>query len=74
MKIKECLTYVLCEMDPSYKEYVIYENNIKVLYVHITKAIYGLLESAMLFHKNFSQDLICNMRTSKKEKEISLVM
>jgi hypothetical protein len=58
MKIKGCLINILCEMDPSYDEYVIYENNIKVLYVHITKAIYGLLESAMLFYKKFSQDLI----------------
>ena len=33
------------------------EGNQKVLYMHITKAIYSLLVSAMLFHKKLIKDL-----------------
>ena len=58
MKIRGILVDVLCEMDPVYGEHVIIENKQKVLYVHITKAIYGLLASAMLFYRRFTQDLI----------------
>jgi hypothetical protein len=45
-------------MDPVYREYVIIENKQKILYVYITKAIYGLIASAMLFYRRFTQDLI----------------
>jgi hypothetical protein len=34
------------------------EGNQKVLYVHITKAIYGLLVSVMLFYKKLVADLM----------------
>jgi hypothetical protein len=44
-------------MDPVYRDFVVMEGNQKVLYVHITKAIYGLLESAMLFYKKLMVDL-----------------
>jgi hypothetical protein len=57
MKIRGQLVDILCEIDPIYKEYVVYENGQKVLYVHITKAIYGLLVSAMLFYKKLMKDL-----------------
>ena len=57
MKIRGVLVDILCEMDPVYKDYVVMEGNSKVLYVHITKAIYGLLVSAMLFYKKLSADL-----------------
>ena len=57
MKIRGPLVDILCEMDPKYKEYVTFEGNSKVLYVHVTKAIYGLLVSAMLFYKKLMADL-----------------
>ena len=44
-------------MDPTYKEFVMMEGKHKVLYIHITKTIYGLLESAMLFYKKLVADL-----------------
>ena len=47
---------ILVEMDQSYKEFVVLENGQQVLYVHITKAIYGLLESAMLFYNKLAAD------------------
>jgi len=57
MKIRGVLVDILCEMDRSYEEYVHMEHGKKVLYVHITKAIYGLLESAMLFYRRLVKDL-----------------
>ena len=49
MKIRGAAVDILCELDPMYRDYVTYEGSQKVLYVHITKAIYGLLVSAILF-------------------------
>jgi hypothetical protein len=57
MKIRGVLVDILCKMDDIYKDFVIYENGKKVLYVHITKAIYGPLVSAMLFYNRLVKDL-----------------
>ena len=53
MKIRGALVDILCNMDPSYREYVVIEKGEKVLYTHILRAIYGLLISAILFYKKF---------------------
>ena len=57
MKIRGVLVDILCEMIPEYKEYIVQEGSQNVLYMHITRAIYGLLESAMLFYRKFTTDL-----------------
>jgi len=57
MKIRGACVDILCAMDPCYREYVVYEGKHKLLYVHITKAIYGLLVSAMLFYMKLVKDL-----------------
>jgi hypothetical protein len=51
MKTRGTLVGILCEMDQTYSEYVVKEGHQDVLYVHVTKAIYGLLVSAMLLYK-----------------------
>jgi hypothetical protein len=38
-------------MDPFYEEYVVWEGNQDILFVLVTKAIYGLLVSAMLLYR-----------------------
>jgi Reverse transcriptase (RNA-dependent DNA polymerase) len=58
MKIRGVLIHILCDIDPIYQDYVKIENQQKMLYVHVTKAIYGLLESAMLFYRRLTKDLI----------------
>ncbi len=58
MKIRGPLLEILCEMDPTYEEYVVTENNKRVLYVHLTRALYGMLASAMLFYNKLKKDLI----------------
>jgi len=57
MKIRGALVDILCEIDPKYQEFVVMEKEQKVLYVHIWKAIYGMLVSAMLFYKKLASDL-----------------
>jgi hypothetical protein len=57
MKIRGVLVDILCEMDQTYQEFVVIEGSQKVLYMHIIKAIYGLLVSAMLFYKKLVTDL-----------------
>ena len=34
MKIRGVLVDIFCEMEPSYKQYIIIENGQKVLYIH----------------------------------------
>jgi hypothetical protein len=58
MKIRGSLVDILCEMDPIYRDYVMKEGSHSVLYVHITKAMYGLLVYAMLFYKKLRGDLV----------------
>ena len=58
MKIRGPLVHILCEMDAEYQDYVVIESNTPVLYVHLTKALYGMLVSAMLFYKKLKQDLL----------------
>ena len=53
MKIRGILVDILCNIDPSYKEFVVIEHGENVLYTHILRAIYGLLVSAFLFYKKF---------------------
>ena len=53
MKVQGVLVDIICNMDPSYAEFVVVERGEKVLYTHILQAIYGLLVSAILFYKKF---------------------
>jgi hypothetical protein len=59
MKIRGSLEDILCEMDALYTDFVVWEQRgrEKVLYVHVKKALYGLLESAMLFYRKLVKDL-----------------
>lgn len=59
MKIRGALVDLLCKRDASYKEFVTIEaKGNKVLYVHVMKAIYGMLMSALLFYQKWKKDLI----------------
>ena len=41
---------IMCEVNPSYKKYVVVENGVKVLYFQLLKALYGCLRSALLWY------------------------
>ena len=57
MKIHGVVVDILIEMDPIYKDLTIIEGTQKVLYIHITRAMYGLLVLAILFYKKLVGDL-----------------
>jgi hypothetical protein len=54
MKIKGVMVDMPCKLDNSYEPYVTMEKDMKVLYVHVLKAIHGMLASALLFYKKFA--------------------
>ena len=49
---------MLCEIDMTYQDYVIKEDGKDILYVHVTRTIYSLLVSAMLFYQKLAKNLI----------------
>ena len=58
MKITGVLVDMLVQLDPElYGPYVVYENGRKVLYVQVLRAIYGMLQAALLWYKKFRNDL-----------------
>ena len=58
MKFKGEFVKIMCEVNPEYEKFVIYENGKKVLYVLILKAVYGMIESALLWYDLFSTTLL----------------
>ena len=44
---------ILCEMNPAHTPFVVIENGKKALYVRLVKAIYGCVQSALLWSKLF---------------------
>jgi hypothetical protein len=48
---------ILCDLNPSYKSFVVIENGVKVLYVRLVKALYGCVKSALLWYELFSETL-----------------
>ena len=49
---------MLVEINPEiYNAYVVYEGSHKVIYVRMLKALYGMIQSALLFYKKFRNDL-----------------
>jgi hypothetical protein len=54
MKIRGAMIDMLLEIDrEAYEPHVKYEHGQKVMYVHIQRAIYGMLMSGLLFYKKF---------------------
>ena len=58
MKIKGALVDMLVEIDPTtYADFVVFENGQKVLYTSVLKAIYDMLESALILYKRWRGEL-----------------
>ena len=58
MKIRGALVDILVEMNPEkYQNYVTYEKRGKIIYVVMSKALYRMLESAILYYKKFRRDI-----------------
>ena len=58
MKIRGSLVNMLVDLDPEvYGKNVVFENGKKILYIVVLKAIYGMLQSSLLFYRKLRKDL-----------------
>jgi hypothetical protein len=57
MKITGKEVDLFCELDPSLEDFVEYENGKRVLYVQLDKALYGCVQSALLWYELYSSTL-----------------
>jgi hypothetical protein len=48
---------VMCKVDEGYREFVVFENGKKVLYLQLLKALYGCLRSALLWYELYTTKL-----------------
>ena len=58
LKIEGEFVDIMCDVNPEYKEDVRYENGKKVLYVQILRALYGMIESALLWYNLYTEVLL----------------
>ena len=62
VKVEGSLVNYLVEANPKrYKRYVAYEYGKKVIYLKLRKALYGCVESVLLWYKRFTDKLINQM-------------
>ena len=58
MKMQGPIVDMLVELEYNlYHDKVVYEKKEKVLYVHVKKAIYGMIQSSLMFYKKLRADL-----------------
>ena len=58
MKITGVLVDMLVQLSPEiYGPYIVFEKQWKVIYVQVLKAIYGMLQAALLWYNKFQQEL-----------------
>ena len=57
LKIEDDFVDIMCDVNPEYLDDVRYEGKKKVLYVKILKALYGMIESALLWHSLYTEVL-----------------
>ena len=48
---------IMCEVNPEYKNHIIVQNGKRVLYVKVLRAIYGCIESALLWYQLYVKTL-----------------
>ncbi|CAJ1960266.1 unnamed protein product [Cylindrotheca closterium] len=57
MKITGLLVNYMIDLDPTYRDYVVYENGRRVIYVVILRAIYGMLQASLLWYRHLRASL-----------------
>ena len=58
MKLTGEVVDIMCNLDSSYREFVVIENGRKTLYVRLVKALYGCIQSALRWYELFSSTLV----------------
>ena len=57
MKLKGKFVDYMCKANNKYKAYITYEKGVKVLYLKLLRALYGCIESALLWYELFASKL-----------------
>ena len=57
MKLRDDFVDIMCEVNDKYTPFIHYENGKKVLYLKVLRALYGCIESAMLWYNLFAKSL-----------------
>lgn len=58
MKLEGAPVDIMCELDPSLKDFICLENGKRVLYMQLIKALYWCVQSALLWYKLLSTTLV----------------
>ena len=58
LKLESEIAVLLVKVEPTYAEFISKENGKTVIYTELSKALYGMLQAALLFWKNLSDFLI----------------
>jgi Reverse transcriptase (RNA-dependent DNA polymerase)/Zinc knuckle len=58
MRITGRAVEIFCTVNPEYRSYVFYENGVPVLIVQLVKALYGCVQSALLWYNLFVSTLL----------------
>ena len=53
VKLKGTSVDVLCKANNKYKDFVIFENNTKVIYLRLSRALHGCVQSSLLWYHTF---------------------
>ena len=57
IKIIGTATDIMCKVNPSYRKFVLNERGKNVLYLRLTKALYGCMQSVLLWYRTFKECL-----------------
>ena len=49
---------IMCQVNPKYNKFVVVEHDKKVLYLQLLKALYGCVQSALLWYELFTGTLV----------------
>ena len=57
VKISGSTADIMCEVDPTYKELIVQKKGKPTLYLQLSKALYGCMQSALLWYQTFKEYL-----------------
>lgn len=60
LKLEDDFVKIMCDVNPEYKDDILYEDGKPVLYLQILKALYGMIESALLWYSLYTEVLLEN--------------
>ena len=55
MKLKDEFVDIMCKVNPDYYKYIRHEKGRKVLYLRVLRALYGCIQSALLWYNLFTE-------------------